>query len=170
MQKCGSSKQWAEMKDRNEFMMDEARHVLSLSVSLKNLKDHRRLKKKKLTFFLYFLPVRQKWINTDPMDESRCIFCYACHSDTIPTVEGDMLSVWVLFEKASDWQTGELEARGSSNDDLSPTTHYTSRTTGSSDGVDAGSPGLFSSSVPERCRQTHSGSGCTSQTSWRVSF
>lgn len=45
--------------------------------------------------------------------------------------------------EASDWQTGELVATGSCNDDLSPTTHYTSHKCGSRGGMDAGSPGLF---------------------------
>lgn len=32
-------------------------------------------------------------------------FCYACHSETIPTVEEDILSVWVLFggKWLADW-------------------------------------------------------------------
>lgn len=66
--------------------------------------------------------------------------------------------------EVSDWQAGELVATGSSSDDMSPTTHYTRCISGSRDGMSAGSPGLFSSSVHE------SHSGGISQASRRRSF
>lgn len=119
---------------------------------------------KKVNFVPLFVPVCQQWINIDPIDESRCIFVML-----VTQIQSQQwkktYSLCGCSSEASDWQTGELVATGSSNDDLSPTTHYTSHISGSRAGMDAGSPGLFFCCVHERCR--HSGFGCISQASWQ---
>lgn len=73
------------------------------------------------------------------MDESRCIFVMLV-TQTQSQQWKNTYSLCGFSSEASDWQTGELVATGSSDDDLSPTTHYSSLITGSRN---AGSPGLF---------------------------
>lgn len=92
-----SSKQWAEMTDRKKkYMMDEARHVLSLVTQCVTQKCEAS---QTLTIVNSVPLFSVCWLATDqygPYRLKQVYFCYACHSETIPTVGEDMLSVWVL--------------------------------------------------------------------------
>lgn len=108
--------------DRNGWMMDEARHVFSLVTECVTQKCEASQTVKYLTLSLYFLPVCQQWIDTDSLDESRCIFAMLVTQKQSQQWK-KTYSLCGCSLEASDWQTGELVSTGPSSDDLSPTTH-----------------------------------------------
>lgn len=120
--KNGRNKDWAEKKDRNGWVMDETRHILSLVTHCVTQKSDASQTVKYWTLSLYFLPVCQQWINIDSVDESRCIFVMLVTQKQSQQWK-KTCSLCGCSLEANDWQTGELVATGSSNDDLSPTNH-----------------------------------------------
>lgn len=122
LKKNGRNKDWAEKKDRNGWVMDETRHILSLVTHCVTQKSDASQTVKYWTLSLYFLPVCQQWININSVDESRCIFVMLVTQKQSQQWK-KTCSLCGCSLEANDWQTGELVATGSSNDDLSPTNH-----------------------------------------------
>lgn len=95
-------------KDRNGWVTDETRHILSLVTHCVTQKIWCISDSKILNFVPLFsacLPTKDQY---RVCGWKQMYFCYACHSETIPTVEEGIHSVWVLFggKWLADWGVG----------------------------------------------------------------